>query len=431
MNKQSRRHFIKDKLWKGFLLTFFSPFSSMAKMDHLSHEQIDVLNADGVSVDWKKVKKQFTLTTSRKHFNTASIGPSPLKVQETTIATIHRINKHAIEDHKVVEQTRIQLAKFINANPEQLALTRNATEGMNIIARSIKLKRGDEVIITSEEHIGGSAPWITLQNEIGIKVIVIDILGKENKAIDLIKSSITNQTKVISISHITCTTGAILPIKRIIKLCKKHQIQSVIDGTQALGQISVNLKQLQPDFYIASCHKWLFGPKGTGILYLNQEFLNNTPPLFAGAYTDQKFNLKKGIYEYKSHASRYEYGTINAPILSGVGASVDFIDQIGIHHIENRGRQLAQRFRKKIAQNKNITILTPSKLDEHASMVSFQINNRNSSSVCNDLRKKSNTILRSVTENNMNAIRASFAIYTDEQEVDVLARKICEFANLG
>jgi selenocysteine lyase/cysteine desulfurase len=92
---------------------------------------------------------------------------------------------------------------------------------------------------------------------------------------------------------------------------------------------------------------------------------------------------------------------------------------------------LAQRFRKKIAQNNNITIFTPSKLDEHASMITFQINNRKSSSVCNDLRKKSNTILRSVTENNMNAIRASFAIYTNEQEVDVLARKICEFADLG
>jgi selenocysteine lyase/cysteine desulfurase len=428
MKKQSRRYFIKDKLWKGFLLSVFSPISTIANHDNLSFQNAAIFNENG-TINWKNIKELFTLANTRKHFNTASIGPSPISVQEATIESIKNINKYAIENHKAVEKSRIKLAKFIHSNPEQLALIKNATEGMNIIARSLNLKAGDEVILTSEEHIGGSAPWISLQNEIGIKVTVIDILGKEEKVLDLLKSTITNQTKVISISHITCTTGTILPIKDIIQLCKKHQIQSVIDGTQALGQISVDIEKLQPDFYIASCHKWLFGPKGTGILYLNKDFLNDTPPLFAGAYTDQKFDLIKGIYTYKKHASRYEYGTINAPILNGLEASVTFIDNIGINHIEARGRQLASRFRTKITPNQKITILTSSEPSESASMVTFKIKDKNSSAVCGELRKNYNTILRSVTENNMNAIRASFAIYIDEQEVDELVDKVLTIAN--
>ena len=428
MKKQSRRHFIKDKLWKGLILSLFNPFSSMAKFDGSQEESITTKD-DGITPDWEKVKSQFTLVNSRKHFNTASIGPSPRIVQDTTIASINYINKYGIEDHKVVEKTRAKLAKFVNVNPEQLAITRNATEGMNIVARSLKLNQGDEVIITSEEHIGGSAPWMTLQNEIGIKVKVVNILGNEEKFVKLIKSSISDRTKVISISHITCTTGTVLPVKEIIEFCKKNQIQSVIDGTQALGQISLNLKSLQPNFFIASCHKWLFGPKGTGILYMNQDFLNNTPPLFAGAYTDQKFDLKRGIYEYVIHASRYEYGTINSPIIAGLGAAVEFMDKVGIKNVEDRGKYLAERFRNKVSQHKDIFILTPDQLDNYASIITFRIKQKNGSNVCKELRKTSNIVLRSVTENNMNAIRASFALYTNEKEVDELAQKLLIIAN--
>lgn len=428
MRKQSRRHFIKDKLRKGLILSLFSPLSSMAEFDE-SKEDSSITKDDGITVDWEKVESQFTLANSRKHFNTSSIGPSPRIVQETTIASIKYINKYGIEDHKVVEKTRAKLAKFMNANPEELAITRNATEGMNVVARSLKLQQGDEVIITSEEHIGGSAPWMALQNEIGIKVKVVDILGKEEKILKLIKSAISNRTKVISISHITCTTGTVIPVKEIIEFCKKNQIQSVIDGTQALGQISLNLKSLQPNFFIASCHKWFFGPKGTGILYMNQDFLNNTPPLFAGAYTDIKFDLKKGIYEYIKHASRYEYGTINAPIIAGLGAAVEFMNNIGIKNVEDRGKYLASRFYEKISQHRDISILTPFQLDAHASIVTFRIKQKNGSNICKELRKTANIILRSVTENNMNAIRASFAIYTNEKEVDELAQKLLAIAN--
>jgi cysteine desulfurase/selenocysteine lyase len=400
----------------------------MAKFDGSQEESITTKD-DGITPDWEKVKSQFTLVNSRKHFNTASIGPSPRIVQDTTIASINYINKYGIEDHKVVEKTRAKLAKFVNVNPEQLAITRNATEGMNIVARSLKLNQGDEVIITSEEHIGGSAPWMTLQNEIGIKVKVVNILGNEEKFVKLIKSSISDRTKVISISHITCTTGTVLPVKEIIEFCKKNQIQSVIDGTQALGQISLNLKSLQPNFFIASCHKWLFGPKGTGILYMNQDFLNNTPPLFAGAYTDQKFDLKKGIYEYVKHASRYEYGTINSPIIAGLGAAVEFMDKVGIKNVEDRGKNLAERFRNKVSQHNDIFFLTPDQLDNYASIITFRIKHKNGSNVCKELRKTSNIVLRSVTENNMNAIRASFALYTNEKEVDELAQKLLIIAN--
>jgi len=428
--KENRRNFIKDTLWKGLLLSLAGslPRLSLASEDEESL-RTDLYYADGKTIDWDKVKGMFTLAPHRRHFNTASIGPSPKKVQDKTIEAIRYINKYGLENHKQVDRVRIQLGQLLNTEPTQLAITRNTTEGMNIIARSIGLQKGDEVIITNQEHIGGSAAWLTLKNELGIKVTVLDIGQQEEHTCTLLQRAITSHTKVISVSHITCTTGAILPVKDIITLCKKHTIISVIDGAQAVGQIPVNLKDLEPDFYVSSGHKWLYGPKGTGILYLNKDFLINTGPLFSGAYTDRTFDLKTGLIEYVQSASRYEYGTINAPIVAGLGAALDFVQIIGKEQIAERCKQLSSQFYRGIKNHAKIVVLTPEDQERRAAMVTFRITGTPSSEVCRKLIQEESTVLRNVHENNLNAIRASFAIFTSEEEVDELVVKIRTLAD--
>lgn len=427
---ETRRLFLKDKLLKGLFFLVFAPFYGIAKDSYEpSEHDFNFHNNGDNEIDWEKVRKQFTLDNRLNHFNTASVGSSPEIVQKKTISMIRHINQFAKINHIILEETRCKLANLVQADSSQIAITRNATEGINIVARSLKLNRGDEVIITSEEHIGGTAPWLTLQNEIGIKVVVVDILGQEFDAVNLLKSAISDRTKVISASHITYTTGAILPIKEIINLCKKEQIYSVIDGAQALGQIPINLRELQPDFYSAGCCKWLFGPTGTGMLYLNQSFLENFPPLFAGAYTDRSYDAKKGQYEYITHASRYEYGTINAPIIAGLGAAVDFITQIGVGQIAKRSKNLALRFREGIANHTNIRILTPANQTEFAGIVTFNIQKKNNVQITQALRSGRSTILRGIFENDMDAIRASFAIYASEEQVDLLVKHIRRIAD--
>lgn len=426
MKKETRRQFIENKLVKGLIVAALSPLSGFSKSNE-QKEKIETLSFETYDdIDWGKIKSQFTIAENRRHFNTASIGPSPLVVQETTISTLRTINRFGKEQHKLVNETREKLAQFVNSNPNQIAITRNTTEGMNIIARSLKLKKGDEVIISSEEHVGGTTPWLTLQQEIGINVVVVDIFGKENRTSNLIEEAITPKTKVISLSHITCTTGTILPISNVICLCKKHQIISVIDGAQALGQIPLNLNELKPDFYVSSGHKWLFGPNGTGMLYLNKPFLEQTPPLFAGAYTDLSYDSKNGNYEFVKHASRYEYGTINAPIMAGLGSAVDFINQIGIINVNIRGKQLALRFRNGIKTHPKISVLTP--VEASASTLTFTIYQQNSTDVCRSLIKNHSMVLRSVIENDLNAIRVSFAIHNDEKDVDKLIYQIIQIA---
>ena len=428
--KENRRSFIKDKLWKGMLLALTGSLPTISRATgNEKHLPADVYTANRGPIDWGKVKGMFTLSAERRHFNTASISPSPRVVQDKTIETIYYVNRYGIEEHKRVESLRLKLGQLLNTKPAQLAITRNTTEGMNIIARSVGLQKGDEVIITNQEHVGGAAPWLSLQNEIGINVKVIDISSNEQNTQMYLERAITPRTKVISVSHITCTTGAILPAKEIIDLCKKHGIISVIDGAQAVGQVTVDLGYLNPDFYAASGHKWLYGPNGTGILYLNKDFLQSTGPLFSGAYTDSKFDLNEGLIDYVQTAGRYEYGTLNSSIMAGFEAAIDFAQNIGMEQIYQRCKLLSTRFYVGIKGHKNITILTPVKEEHRAAIITFKIDNMQTSEVCRLLIQKQATVLRNVRENNLNAIRASFAIFNSEAEVDELLARILVLAD--
>ena len=428
---ESRRDFLKNKLMAAAaLLLGFSrnTLGGNFAEGYLTDPEQKLADDNG-NVNWAAVKAQFTLNAVRHHFNTASIGPSPKVVQDEIIKSLRHAEIWGIELHEKVEPVRQRIAKFLSAPSSQIAITRNTTEGMNIVARNLSLKKGDEVILTSEEHIGGSAPWLALQNEIGVVVRVINTSSSEEDVYDQIEKSITVNTKVISVSHITCTTGTVLPVKKIIDLCAMRGITSCIDGAQAVGQIPVDLSQLQPDFYVTSGHKWMFGPKGTGILYLNQQFLENTDPHYVGSYSDSRFDLMNGILEYNRTASRYEYGTRNSPIIAGLGSAIDFINKIGIENISNRGKELSLRFRNGISRHPRIKIHTPMDSKYSASIVTFTIEGKQSDEVCRKAIVGGRTVLRSIYENDMNAIRASFAIHNDYAEVDKLIQDMLNVAD--
>lgn len=430
MRKESRRKFIKTKLLRGITLSIAGSIPS-AVLSYGSNDKkpLEIFELDGATINWAKVKSQFTLKTYRRHFNVASISPSPINVQEKIIEKSKFVNEFGLEQHNEVESVRKKLGVFLNSQPDQIAITRNTTEGMNILAQSLNLNKGDEVILTEEEHVGGAAPWLHLQNSVGIKIVVVSLANAKKNICHQLKKSITKKTKIVAVSHITSLTGTVLPIKDIIDLCRANNVLSIIDGAQAVGQIPIDLKALDPDFYVSSGHKWLFGPNGTGILYLNKNYLKNTAPLFNGAYTDSKFNLASRELEYVKTSSRYEYGTINSPIVAGLGAAVDFIQEIGTVHVAQRGRELSLRFRKGLSKCEKIVILTPRGKRESASIVTFQVKDKNGTSICRKLIKNGITVLRAINENNLNAIRASFAVFNSEEEVDELVARIIEIAD--
>lgn len=426
MKFSSRRNFIKKHIFGGLLFAAGAPLASLANIDNSVAKRSISMHDHGGNIDWKAVRKEFLIQEKRHYFNTGSLGPSPRAVVDKVCDMTRHLAEIAHSGHSATRIPHEKIAAFLNTTPEEIAITRNATEGMNIAARSLPLHAGDEVLITNHEHIGGAAPWVALQKDKGIvvKLIELDLEGKDN--LQRIKDSITEKTKAISFSHVTYNTGLRLPAKEIVDLCREKGIYSCIDGAQAMGMIALDLQALNPDFYIGSGHKWLFGPKGTGVLFINKSVIRKCTPTFAGAYTDEKFDLNALILEYRCIAQREEYGTRNAPTIIGLGAAIDFITDIGIEHVEQRGSMLAEYFRAGAEQIPKISILSPKDPQYASSIISFAIADTDLPTVSKKLDKGKGLRVRTIFENGMDGLRVSCAIFNSKEEVDYLLDSLGE-----
>ena len=293
MSKTSRRRFIKKNVLSALFLATPVP---LLKADDLFEADNSIPPLKGQNraykkIDWNNIRRQFIFSKKSHYLNTGSLGPSPKSVIKSICETLERFESICSHGRHEIEETRIKAAQFLNVTADEITFTRNATEGLNIAARGLPLKAGDEIIITTHEHVGGAAPWMALQKDLGVvvKLIDLDFTGENN--LQILKDSITKKTKVVAFSHITCTTGMKLPAKAIVELCRNKGIYSCIDGAQSIGMFPIDLLDINPDFYAGSGHKWLFGPKGTGILFINKNIIEQVSPVFAGAYTTREYDL--------------------------------------------------------------------------------------------------------------------------------------------
>jgi len=371
---------------------------------------------------WKMVKSQFLLRSDKIYMNTSGLGPCPRVVIDTLIKSTLDLEEEGEHGHHLVYDVNKKAAAFLDCLPEEIAITRNTTEGMNIIARGLPLKKGDEVLMTTHEHPGGAVPWLGLANDIGIKIKLFEPGNSDQDMIDLVKKNITKKTRVLSVCHIPCTVGYIYPVKALAEICRDNNIFFVLDGAHPPGMIPFSLHETGADFYAMSGHKWLLGPKGTGLLYIRKEMFDLWKPVQVGAYSEKKYEFENLIFQHKHEANATEYGTRNASLSLALGAAIDFIDTIGIEHVAARGKAMANHFLAELLKMPELlTVLTP--LDENlrASVITFKPKNMLYTELQNKIAEQAGIRLRGINEHNLNAIQCSFHVFNNFEEADKLA----------
>ncbi|WP_027420767.1 aminotransferase class V-fold PLP-dependent enzyme [Crocinitomix catalasitica] len=428
-NNSSRRKFLKKNVLAGAFIAAGGPLlyaNSSAKVKlPTPFKTAENYN----EIDWDAVRSAFLFDEDKNYFNVASLGPSPRSVIDTICNTMRDLETICSHGHHMTENTHLEIAKFLNVEANEIAITRNATEGMNIMAKMLRLKAGDEVILTKEEHVGGAAPWLALQENIGIKVVLVDMDYSGETNLKRITDKVTSKTKAIMFSHITCTTGMRLPVKEIAAFCRKNNIYSCVDGAQALGMFPIDLTDLDPDFYTASGHKWLLGPKGTGVLYIRTELIKKLKPVFTGAYTVSDFDLQEMTFTNVFSAQREEYGTRNTSIILGIETAIEFISTIGIENVGRRGLEFATYFRQKIKDLEKVEILTPENPAFAASIITIRIAGVDNLELNMKISVDHGIRLRGIYENDINGIRISFCVFNTYKEVDNLVKVIREVAS--
>jgi cysteine desulfurase / selenocysteine lyase len=300
------------------------------------------------------------------------------------------------------------------------AYTRNTTEGANIVCNGLKLKRGDEVITTTHEHVGNTVTWLARQKRDGIIVKTFKpSTASAAENIERLSALITPRTRALSISHVTCATGQVLPVKEIGQLAAERGIWYFVDGAQAPGMLPVDVREIGCHAYATSGHKWLLGPKGTGLLYVRKEALDDIDAKFVGAYSANGAwdMISTGEFEWAATAQRFEYGTVNVPLFVGLGASMQFLLDIGIDNIWRRDHALGAALIAGLNEL-GVEVLSPQHRDEHSGIITFRLRNMAYGELQQFLAEKYQLRTRGIYEGGLNGLRISLHVYNSFADVE-------------
>ena len=424
MSSSNRRSFIK-KLTAGAAASLIIPqlyADNKKQLQPLLNSNLD----DNSEAFWETVKAQFHLAHGLYYFNNGSLGPSPISVQGATNsyrATLDgfpsRYMWGAWQDEK--ERVRKNLADLFLVDKEEIAVTHNTTEGMNLIAKSMSLQPGDEVILSNHDHTSAYIPWEVWQETNGVTLVrpKLPLLPKTvNEVVSVYENAITPKTKVINLCHIVNTNGMIMPVKEISEMAHKKGILVAVDGAQTAGMFSINLKDLGCDFYTASAHKWLFAPKGIAVFYAKKESQHYLKPLI----------VAKG-HKDKSIRRLENYNTRNLPEYLGLGDAVAFHNAIGGEKISKRSYELKSYFRDKVKDNTKFKLKTPGNDQLSCAIQTLEIVRQPVSKVKNRLFEDYGIDTRPMSTYGLNGVRISFGIYITKKDIDYLVDALEQIAN--
>lgn len=322
------------------------------------------------------------------------------------------------------EEVRTKVKNFINCDSEkEVIFTSGTTDSLNKVVFGYMrhyLQADDEVLITKAEHASNILPWLELEKEIGIKVRYIP-LDEHLVTLENVEKSITDKTKVISLAHITNVLGDTRPIEEIGKLCKDNNILFVVDGAQSVPHMKVDVKKLNIDFLAFSAHKML-GPTGVGVLYGKEELLEVMKPVSFGGGMNATF-ASTGEVEYKSLPFRLEAGTPNIAGVIGMGAAIDYLENIGMENITKYERHLKEYFLEKVKDIPEVVIYNK---DIVGGLVAFNIDGVFSQDTAVYLNhyhicvRAGNHCAKILKEDLLvkNTCRISFYLYNTEEEIE-------------
>lgn len=335
----------------------------------------------------------------------------------------------SMEATEIYENTRNKIAKFINAkHPEEIIFSKNATEALNLLAYSYgmeNVKHGDEIVLSIMEHHSNLVPWQKVSKVTGASLKYMYIGSDFEIADNEIETKITDQTKIVGITHASNVLGTINNVKKIIKHAHKKGAVVIVDASQSIPHMKINVQDLDCDFLVFSGHKML-APLGIGVLYGKRELLNQMNPFLMGG------DMIEYVYEQETTfaplPNKFEAGTQNVEGVIGLGAAIDYIEKIGYDTIQEIEKEIVSYARQELSKLDYLTLyLTPNEAN-HSGVISFNIKGVHPHDVASILDSQ-NVCIRSGNHCAQplmrflgidSTCRASFYFYNDKEDVDRL-----------
>jgi isopenicillin-N epimerase len=382
--------------------------------------------APGEGVDdaalFAAARAHFLIPAGVAYCNTGTLGASPREVVDALADGIRRLETELaawayerpdgepLTGYQPMLELRAAVGQFVNASAAEIALTQNATMGMNFLANGLDLAAGDEVVSTDQEHGGGISPWRLLAKRRGVVLKELPLApafaGGPEAIARLFESAMTPRTKVVMFSHVTSGLGALLPARQLCEIARSGGALAIVDGAQAVGQVRVDVRALGCDAYVGSPHKWMLAPKGTGFMYVRRDVQERFWTTLASYQWD---NREDGAFRFM------QYGTGSVPVAEGLAAALRFIERIGMPRIERWDAALTKQLRDGLAAIPRVRMSSPADPRLGAAITTFRVEGVKAKALQDALWEK-RVRVRAVGEER--GVRLSAHLYVSPADVD-------------
>ncbi len=389
----------------------------------------------------KKIMEDFPfLKNEIIYLDNASTTQKPKQViediknfYERGCANVHRgVYKISEDATRLYTLAHEKTAEFINAKSwREIIFTKNTTESINLISKSLKLKKGDEIILTEMEHHSNMVPWMMLE---GVRIKYIPVNNNGELEINAIEKLITKNTKVISCPHISNFLGTINPVNKIGKIAKKNNIIFVVDAAQSVPHKKVDVQKMNCDFLVFSSHK-MCGPTGIGVLYGKRELLEKMDVFLGGGDMIESVDFEK--FESCEIPWKFEAGTPNIAGSVGFSAAINYLKNVGLNNIWKHEQNLVKYALQKMKKMKGVEIYGTKNHKKRCGIISFNIKGIDSESVAG-IMDSNNICIRSGHHCAMpmhqklgidSSARISFYFYNTKKEIDIFIKKLEEIVD--
>lgn len=397
----------------------------------------------------EQIKKDFPLLENENitYLDSGATTQKPIQVIKAVEKFYQKYNANphrgayslSVEATEQYENTRTKIAKFINAkHREEIIFSKNATESLNLIAYSYgldNLKKDDEVVISIMEHHSNLVPWQKMTKQTGSKLNYMYINENCEITDEEIENKITDKTKIVGITHVSNVLGTINNVKKIIKYAHKKGVIVIVDASQSIPHMKIDVQDLDADFLVFSGHKML-APLGIGVLYGKREILNKMTPFLMGG------DMIEYVYEqdttFAPLPNKFEAGTQNVEGVIGLGAAIDYIENLGYDKIQEIEHEVISYARQELSKLDYLTLYTTPNEENHSSVISFNIKGVHPHDVASILDSEgvcvrsgnhcAQPLMRFLGIDS--TCRASFYIYNTKEDVDKLVKALDKAYNM-
>jgi cysteine desulfurase/selenocysteine lyase len=389
-------------------------------------------------MDIEQIQKDNPFHGNYIYINTAAASAPPRQVVNAIMDYLQKtaslgpyLPAFRKDVYQKIDETRVKAGSFIGAKATEIAFVKNGTEGINFIANGLPWEEGDEIILADIEFHSNYTPWLKLRDtrKVSLRIIKTDESGVID--VNLIAKQITKRTKLITVSHLPNASGALQEVEQICKLAKENDVLTLINASQTLGLVPIDVKELDCDFLTACGRKWLRGPEGSGILYIRESMVDSIEPTLVG-WGGTSWDFETNDYHYSSTAKRVEAGCPIVPSILGLGAAIDYAQNVGQENIFKKVAALTEYAVNQLSTIEGISIYGPQDIKNRLGIIPFNVKGLHPDRITAYLEEKkviiesgtfmANTLLQQYGIDKM--ARLSPHYFNTEEEIDLTVSHI-------